>query len=422
MSSRLPNSLSPETVSKASSSTEHCSPYDSELQEEIDNTLHGAKSRLSKKKLLMFFDKTDLPETKLVLGIQSALFNRSGNTPSGHIQVLCNTNGGFSDLFKSSDLKVQHFKCRSRLDFAAVRRLRKMLVQEDYDLIHAYTSRALSISLLAIVGLKKKPKIIAYRGAIGNVERYDPLSWLTYRRRNVTAINCVSHAVRNYLEGVGIPRSKLVTVYKGHEAEWYDSRPCEDLREILGLDASSILVVAAANMRRVKGVDLLVKAALQCKLPPSVHFVLIGEVRDPLIKELAADKRIESKIHFLGSRSDAPWLVRGADIVVMPSRDREGLTKSVIEAMIQGVPTIVTNVGGMPELVRHMREGIVVPSEDVETLAHSIERLCRDESLRKSLGSAARKKIINDFNSRSTVVETIDLYDWALRTPSFKCS
>ncbi len=394
----------------------------------VSSTEHSEKAeeRLAQKKLLMFFNTTDLPETKLVLGIHEAL-RRSATSASekkqgalerkqGHIKVLCNTEGGFAELLSDSDLDVEHFKCRSRLDFSAVRRLRKLLTTERYDLIHAYTSRALSISLLAIVGLKHKPKIIAYRGAIGNVERYDPLSWLTYRRSNVTAINCVSHAVKNYLEGVGIPRSKLVTIYKGHEAQWYDSRSCESLRQLLGLDESAILVVAAANMRRVKGVDLLVRAAQLCSLPSTVHFVLIGEVRDPLITQLAKDPRIASNIHFLGSRTDAPWIVRGADLVVMPSRDREGLPKTVIEAMIQGVPPIVTNVGGMPELVRHMREGLVIPSEDVDTLVYSIEKLCGDPELRKSLGTAARSKILRDFNSTATIQETLDLYDWALRS------
>jgi len=64
----------------------------------------------------------------------------------------------------------------------------------------------------------------------------------------------------------------------------------------------------------------------------------------------------------------------------------------LIEAMEQGLPSVVSDAGGMKELIRHGQDGLVVPKENPEALANAIQRLYEDEPLRKSMGQSARAR------------------------------
>ncbi|MBT8088038.1 MAG: glycosyltransferase, partial [Gammaproteobacteria bacterium] len=90
---------------------------------------------------------------------------------------------------------------------------------------------------------------------------------------------------------------------------------------------------------------------------------------------------------------------------------REGLPRSVIEAMAYRVPPVVTDSGGSPELVVDGVSGIIVPPRDAKALAEAFETLYRDAALREQMGHAARERIGADFRNQDTVLKTIALYE-----------
>ena len=94
----------------------------------------------------------------------------------------------------------------------------------------------------------------------------------------------------------------------------------------------------------------------------------------------------------------------------MPSLAREGLPKAVIEAMCLGVPPIVSDVGGLPELVENNVSGIVVPPHDSSALARAIEQLYLDWPLRQSIGQNAIRQIQNKFSIENSIQQTYSLY------------
>src|SRR5690606_18178850 len=95
---------------------------------------------------------------------------------------------------------------------------------------------------------------------------------------------------------------------------------------------------------------------------------------------------------------------------VLPALRREGLPKTVIEAMAYGVPPIVTAVGGSPELVNDHEQGLVVPPGDAPARAAAILELYRDPALRARLGAAARERLAPSFTIEATVGRTLALY------------
>ncbi|MFN3466857.1 MAG: glycosyltransferase, partial [Candidatus Brocadiales bacterium] len=84
--------------------------------------------------------------------------------------------------------------------------------------------------------------------------------------------------------------------------------------------------------------------------------------------------------------------------------------RSVLEAMVCGVPVVATTVGGIPEMVSNEETGLLVPTGDVEAMAHCILRLRRDEGLRKRLTAKAAENIKTSFDPSLTVEKTTQLY------------
>jgi glycosyltransferase involved in cell wall biosynthesis len=199
-----------------------------------------------------------------------------------------------------------------------------------------------------------------------------------------------------------VPPERLVTIYKGHAAEWYEGQPAVHLGQF-GVPPGVPVVACTANMRPVKGVDVLIEAFQFVAAQTEAHLLLIGEVRDVRLERLVERGGLRQRVHFTGYRIDAPAIVRSCDVFVMPSRAREGLPKAVLEAMAQGVPPVVSAVGGLPEVVRDQVSGLVVPPAAPRPLAEAVIRVVNDTQLRTMLSRGARATVAGDFSIERTV-------------------
>ncbi len=353
--------------------------------------------------ILAISESPDLPEMHLLMGIA-----RAGN----FVRLVHAPKTTNLAVLRDAGIQLSSLEIRSRFSPRAVLALRKLMLATDYQVIHSFTARALSNALFASVGLAAKH--IAYRGTAGHLSRLDPTSWLSFLNPRVSRISCVSDAVRQYLLSVGISPAKLRTIYKGHELAWYDNLPKFDLNT-LGIPADSFTVALVANMRPVKGADILLEAAKTLIAEQeNIHFILIGEVRDERVSLLLSELSPSGKVHDLGSRSDAVAVVKECSAFVMPSRSREGFPKAVVEAMSCGVVPIVTNVGGMPELVKGGESGLVIEPSSPDALVTAIRLLANDRELAVKLGKAARARIRESFKIAQTVEQTLRLYQDAL--------
>jgi glycosyltransferase involved in cell wall biosynthesis len=163
-------------------------------------------------------------------------------------------------------------------------------------------------------------------------------------------------------------------------------------------------------MRPNKGVDMLIHAAELLVEHRDFHFLLIGELLDPKISVLAKKLSIADRLHFTGWRKDASALVGACDLLVLPTKETEGLPKAVIEAMAQGIAPVATAVGGVPELICDGVNGLLVAPGSPDAIAGAVLRLAENDSLRQALGAAARESIRQSFPVEKTVAETLDLY------------
>jgi glycosyltransferase involved in cell wall biosynthesis len=165
-------------------------------------------------------------------------------------------------------------------------------------------------------------------------------------------------------------------------------------------------------MRAVKGIDdLLNGVAMLIDEIPSLRLLLIGSIKDDDIKRAIDRFPARERLHLTGFRDDATRLAGLADLTVMASKNREGFPKSVIEAMAQGIPAVVTSVGGMPELVGHGEAGVLVEPCNPASIASGIRALYRDPDRRKRLGDAGQRRISNVFNVDQTIERTFSIFN-----------
>lgn len=353
--------------------------------------------------VLCLTDGCDRPETELFIGLKRAGFD---------IDVMCNPSGRNYQRLVDENLVVQPMALKSRFDKAGTSAIRQQLKARHYDVIHAYNPRALACGLRASRGMD--PAIVAYRGVIGNISFLNPESWITFLHPRVSKIVCVADAIKHYLASVRflwlhIPERKLQRIYKGHDLRWYQEKPA-DLTQF-GVPAEAFVVCCTGRNVPRKGFDVLVKALDELPGDVEAHLLLVGDVIDneELRSQVSGTSHPE-RIHFTGYREDAPAIAAASDVFVLPSTEREGLPRAVIEAMAYGVAPVVTAVGGMPELVENGVSGIVVPPRSSQALSAAIEHLFRDRDLLARMGKAARERIANDFHTSQTVHATGELY------------
>lgn len=114
-----------------------------------------------------------------------------------------------------------------------------------------------------------------------------------------------------------------------------------------------------------------------------------------------------------GARNDAPMILRGLSVFVLPSLT-EGISNTILEAMATGLPVVATNVGGNTELVRNGETGYLVPPANPHAMADALEQCINSSQNRQLQGLAGRKRAERQFALSRMVNHYTQMYDSAL--------
>jgi glycosyltransferase involved in cell wall biosynthesis len=187
-------------------------------------------------------------------------------------------------------------------------------------------------------------------------------------------------------------------------------------REPHSKDTDKIRVVLLARMLKDKGVLEFIKAGNVLKeiLQDRMEFVLVGGIDEFNPAAISADtlyKLCDNVfISWLGQRADVMEIYDKADIVCLPSY-REGLPKSLVEAMAIGRPLITTDAIGCRECVEEGVNGFLTPIGDHIILAERIKTLVLDKKLRLKMGEASRMKMVKEMSLNNVVKMTFSFYE-----------
>jgi glycosyltransferase involved in cell wall biosynthesis len=353
-------------------------------------------------KALCITEDPDRPTVATFIGMHRVGIDLSIICPQHHYRHAELTKAGLNTI---------PIEFRGRYDPKAIRLLREELDKGKYDILHILGNRALQNGLIATRGMQIR--IVVYRGIVGNVSFFNPVSWMRVLNPRIDRIICVADAVRKYFlqmrpKFLRISPKRLVTIHKGHSLDWYTNSPAS--LEDFGVPKGAFVVGCVATYRPRKGIETLVEAMADFPDDWGIHLLLVGHMDSRKLNQKILASAAADRIHRVGYVKDATPLTAACDVFVMPSIKREGLARSVIEAMAYRVPTIVTNCGGSPELVVDGVTGFVVPISDPGAISNCIRRMYKDPSMRRRMGEAARQRIENTFRIQDTIDKTIALY------------
>jgi len=320
-----------------------------------------------------------------------------------HVLLASQPKAPYARRFREENISVIDCYPKSKICFGTIGKLRRIIKENKIDIVYATNSKTIPNAAFACIGLPVK--LVNYRGTSRGLYRHDPSAYLTHLHPRVDGICCNAEAVRsNVLNHVWKNKDYVRTIYKGHNLDWF-SHTKTDLSEF-GIPPEAVVVTCVANARPSKGVDVLLKATWFLQDIPDLYLLVVGEgVDDPVYFEKKERSPMASKIILTGFRADAPQIIAASDLYVQPSTSREGMAKTLIEAMAQEIATVGTDVGGTKELIEDNKSGFVVIPGNPEAMADKVRILYKNPEMRRSMGKAGKKRIADYFSVERSVTD-----------------
>ncbi|MGH9869992.1 MAG: glycosyltransferase family 4 protein [Candidatus Polarisedimenticolia bacterium] len=334
----------------------------------------------------------------------------------GHdVELVGMPEGALGSRCRQDLLPVTEMKMRSDADVIAGWRLARHLRRRSCDIVHAQTARAHSIALMARA-LGGTGRLVVSRRIDFPVRR-DPANRLKYRSRLVDRYIAVASIVRDVLVAAGVGSERIRVIHSSIDLARFrdvgDHRAA--VREELGLGSGDLVVGQVAALAWHKGQkDLIAALPLLQRDVPSARLVLVGAGPDETaLRGQAGGLAPAGAVRFTGAREDVPRLLTAFDAFCMPSY-QEGLCNAVLEAFAGRVPVVASTAGGLPEIVRHEKTGLLVPPHDPPALAAALRRLLQDRALAQSVTAAAHRLVHEEFGVERMVERTAAVYEEAL--------
>jgi len=212
----------------------------------------------------------------------------------------------------------------------------------------------------------------------------------------------VSGAQEETIEGFDRIRSITSVLHNTIDVERYGSG--RSLRPSLGLLPEQFAIGCVAQIKHIKGIDLLLKAA-RCLFPshPELVLLLVGppgrgeEGYADRMRRESADPVFGGRVRFLGSRDDIPDVLASLDAFILPTR-REPFGIAIIEAMAAGLPVIASGIGGIPEIIASPQVGILLPEVTAAACVEAVEALLALPDRGHAMGERGRASLLGRFD------------------------
>lgn len=324
---------------------------------------------------------------------------------------LCyNEHGALVEKMAALGIPTHRIVMRNPLDLAAARALAALCRDEGYEVIHAQYPRENYIAILSKL-FGNRARVVFTSHLI--IHQGFPWNWLNrgFTRCNHHVITVCRHG-KTVLEQNGVAKDKIRVVYNGIDAGRKTSRDPAVLEEF-GIRDDELVISILTRFSEEKGMAFLCDAVKRLKEITDVPFRVLAVGTGPLFDEIQAYARqlgIDDVLIMPGFRSDTAKLLAASDFYLNSSAS-EAMSFAILEAMGAGLPLVLTDVGGNPELVNTGEvSGLLVPYGDSEGYATAMKRLLEDAPLRERFGLASMAKAKREFDLHTLQDQVFALY------------
>ena len=305
------------------------------------------------------------------------------------------------------------------MDIIALCHLIKIFRTEKPTIVHTHTSKAGILGRVA-AKITKTPSIVHTPHGHVFYGHFGPtLSWIFIRIEKLLSI--FTHRLvaltegerKDYMEISLCTTDKLLKIHSGVDVKKFEQtrvRPIEKKRS-LGLAQNHLIVGFIGWLLPIKGPHHLLKAMKEIwQEHQDVSLVFVGKGNlDVELRAEALKIGTNGRVKFLGWRNDVDEILTLIDILVLPSLN-EGMGRVLVEAMAAGKPIVASNVGGIPDLVKHNINGLLVPPGDEKALASGIKQLITDPKKSRLMGRRGRQ-LCHQFSIETMVDKIHKLYN-----------
>ena len=349
----------------------------------------------------------------------------------GHIVHNACTDTGRFNVLREQGLVMFNIHIDRKIspvsNLRSVYELYSLMRREKYDIVHVHTPVAALLGRIAanLAGVKnivytahgfyfhdempRKEYHFYY-----NLEKYFAryfTDWLLLQSREDYELS-----VKNRFKPANriIHISNGVDIYNKFNPKLISNEKQIELKKSFGIKEDEIVFSFIGRLVKEKGIFELVRAFKQIKEKVNAKLLLIGTLsqseRDQgsynVLKEMLDDHRIIET----GYRSDIPELLSISDVFVLPSY-REGLPRSIIEAMAMGKPIIATNIRGCREEVFDGENGFLVDRQNIDQLSEKMFLLASQPDMRQKFGLKSREIAEELFDEQKVIDKQLDLFE-----------
>ncbi len=313
-------------------------------------------------------------------------------TERGHNVIMGCRVDGFIPL-EYRDMRIRAGKVRivNSGDVRAMLQIARISAREKIDVIIANHGREYWPA--SVAAMLRGIDILFVRHQVDGIRK--TTRWLI--DRHVGGVVAVSGAVRDAMVRSGVSPGKITVVHNSIPLAKFDAAALQrgQIRKELGLAENEIVVGTVGKLHQGKGVFGLLQAVHRL-FPryPGMKLLLVGDGPDrSALENEAARLSMQDQVVMTGVRKDVERMYGAMDIFVLASTCEEAFGMVLIEAMASGRPVIATEVGGIPEIVRHEVNGLLVRPGDSSDLSRAISRYLDDGGLREKMALQGREDV-----------------------------
>jgi glycosyltransferase involved in cell wall biosynthesis len=291
------------------------------------------------------------------------------------------------------------------------------------DIVHVHGHPYISSCIASKVAKKyKRPLILTqhntfvdFRSWLNIVEHLNDWFVGSIVLKNADKVITVSRKTMEYVLKLRADKSKISVIYNGVDQNFFHPMDKEESRGKLSLPENKIMILTVRRLVYKNGLDTLIESAsILARDIPNLLFVVVGNGSDRRfitnrIKQLGVNGNF--KLTGFVPEKLLPLYYNAADYFVLPSSSGEGLPMVLLEAMACGLPVIATKVGGIPEIIRDMMNGVLVPPRNKEALAQTILKLLSLKEESEAIRIRNRKIVEDKFNWDKNLRQLIKVYE-----------
>lgn len=351
-------------------------------------------------------------------GAETLVLDVCRNAEKSGIEIFfANAGGGaLEDDFRNSGAKYFRLNRRLPFDLSLVFGLRKILRENEIDIIHTHQAVEALHAVAAVFGLKTKV-VLTHHGIVPDQKNLLATKFLLKR---VTHNVLVGHESKKTYErdfDFRFPERTSV-IYNGVDERRLRSSG-KNFREEIKVSNDILLIGMVGNFYAEPRKDQITLCHALPKIfdaMPNVRCVFAGKIFagaedkfNECVKFCEANG-ISEKVHFLGARNDIPDILAALDVFVCSSL-AEGLPIAVNEAMLSGTPTVVSDIPPLLEASKNGEFSEVFKTQNAEQLSEKVLKLLKNANLREDLGNRALKFAKENFSIEAHLKNLKNLYE-----------